>query len=394
MRPLYCRVSTDIMHSSFAHEVLQKAHERFPAVATAALAAEAGSDRKKRAHSSSSDDSDSSAKAKRHKSSKKHSKKAKKKSGKKDSKGKKKKKLSKSDMERDTERPGPVQLSAFLNGDLSSSDSDDGAARSAVSGKKIKLQLDRTKEDKALEAQRASRLAILNMNGDDSKIEWGGKEKKVVSVRPTPPAVDPRTSRLRAVVRISQRRSCPSGVTVRQAIEREFQKRMCEAKDDPVKLKQYIKEGKMNRRKKSLERQEASGMLQLEPGRVLQYSQYPAGTCAGRAPPQSRIGWRGSHQVRSGTTARSPPSSGTRSSEGGAGYGAAIRSAWRRCAQSAIGTPCRSTALCKARAFIHHNVEAWAYYCSDCQDRLLKWTASGQCRDQRRLKLRAATGPL
>ena len=101
----------------------------------------------------------------------------------------------------------------------------------------------------------------------------------------------------------------PSGVTVRQAIEREFQKRMCEAKDDPVKLKQYIKEGKMNRRKKNLERQEASGMLQLEPGRVLQY---PAGTCAGCAPPQSRIGWRGSHQVRSGTTARSPPSSDAR----------------------------------------------------------------------------------
>ena len=191
------------MHSSFAHEVLQKAHERFPEVATAALAAEAGSDRKKRAHSSSSDDSDSSAKAKRHKSSKKHSKKAKKhKSGKKDSKSKKKKKLSKSDTERDTERPGPVQLSAFLNGDLSSSDSDDGAARSAVSGKKIKLQLDRTKEDKALEAQRASRLAILNMNGDDSKIEWGGKEKKVVSVRRPLTLALHRTSRLRAVVRI------------------------------------------------------------------------------------------------------------------------------------------------------------------------------------------------
>ncbi len=173
------------MHSSFGHEVVQKAHERFPEVgAGAALAAEDAS-RKKRSHSSSSD-SDSSS-SKRHKSAKKHSKKLKKqKSGKKDSKSKKKKKLSKSDKERDKERPGPVQLSAFLNGDLSSSDSDDGALRSAVSGKKIKLQLDRTKEDKALEQQRASRLAILNMTGDDSKIQWGGKEKKVVSVRARP----------------------------------------------------------------------------------------------------------------------------------------------------------------------------------------------------------------
>nr|GEY33638.1 protein FAM133B [Tanacetum cinerariifolium] len=55
----------------------------------------------------------------------------------------------------------PVQLSKFLG-----RDKDDGVRRSAVSGKKILLKLDKTKEDKKAENNRNQLLKFLNASYD------------------------------------------------------------------------------------------------------------------------------------------------------------------------------------------------------------------------------------
>ncbi|CAH9099724.1 unnamed protein product [Cuscuta europaea] len=55
----------------------------------------------------------------------------------------------------------PVQLSKFLG-----RDKDDGVRRSAVSGKKILLKLDKTKEDKEAENKRNELLRFLNASYD------------------------------------------------------------------------------------------------------------------------------------------------------------------------------------------------------------------------------------
>lgn len=59
------------------------------------------------------------------------------------------------------ESSGPVQLSKFLG-----RDKDDGVRRSAVSGKKILLKLDKTKEDKEAESKRNELLKFLNASYD------------------------------------------------------------------------------------------------------------------------------------------------------------------------------------------------------------------------------------
>ncbi|KAH6802506.1 hypothetical protein C2S51_033952 [Perilla frutescens var. frutescens] len=59
------------------------------------------------------------------------------------------------------ENSGPVQLSKFLG-----KDKDDSARRSAVSGKKILLKLDKTKEDKMAETNRNELLKFLNASYD------------------------------------------------------------------------------------------------------------------------------------------------------------------------------------------------------------------------------------
>ncbi|CAI9764780.1 unnamed protein product [Fraxinus pennsylvanica] len=59
------------------------------------------------------------------------------------------------------ESSGPVQLSKFLG-----SDKDDGVRRSAVSGKKIQLKLERTKVDKLAENNRNELLRFLNASYD------------------------------------------------------------------------------------------------------------------------------------------------------------------------------------------------------------------------------------
>ncbi|PIN04959.1 hypothetical protein CDL12_22506 [Handroanthus impetiginosus] len=59
------------------------------------------------------------------------------------------------------ENSGPVQLSKFLG-----RDKDDGARRSAVSGKKILMKLEKTKEDKLAEKNRNELLKFLNASYD------------------------------------------------------------------------------------------------------------------------------------------------------------------------------------------------------------------------------------
>ncbi|KAG5626050.1 hypothetical protein H5410_011268 [Solanum commersonii] len=63
------------------------------------------------------------------------------------------------------ESSGPVQLSKFLG-----RDKDDGVRRSAVSGKKILLKLDKTKEDKEAESKRNELLKFLNATSSCSSI--------------------------------------------------------------------------------------------------------------------------------------------------------------------------------------------------------------------------------
>lgn len=61
-----------------------------------------------------------------------------------------------------TERSSsPVQLSKLLG-----RDKDDGVRRSAVSGKKILLKLDKSKEDKKAETNRNELLKFLNASYD------------------------------------------------------------------------------------------------------------------------------------------------------------------------------------------------------------------------------------
>lgn len=61
-----------------------------------------------------------------------------------------------------TERcSSPVQLSKFLG-----RDKEDGVRRSAISGKKILLKLDKSKEDKMAENNRNELLKFLNASYD------------------------------------------------------------------------------------------------------------------------------------------------------------------------------------------------------------------------------------
>jgi len=118
--------------------------------------------RKKKHKSKRKRDSDSSSdsepkKKKRKKDSKKESKK------KKSRKDKKQKKQKEKKMKAE-----PVQLSQFLAGQNdSSSDSDPGAMRSAISGKKIKMKLDHSKEDKLRAKNQSQLLRFLNSTYDD-----------------------------------------------------------------------------------------------------------------------------------------------------------------------------------------------------------------------------------
>lgn len=63
--------------------------------------------------------------------------------------------------ERDERCSSPVQLSKFLGRDKG-----DGVRRSAVSGKKILLKLDKTREDKTAENNRNELLKFLNASFD------------------------------------------------------------------------------------------------------------------------------------------------------------------------------------------------------------------------------------
>lgn len=54
-----------------------------------------------------------------------------------------------------------MQLSKFLG-----RDKDDGVRRSAVSGKKIQMKVDKTKEDKLAETNRTELLKFLNASYD------------------------------------------------------------------------------------------------------------------------------------------------------------------------------------------------------------------------------------
>jgi hypothetical protein len=56
---------------------------------------------------------------------------------------------------------GPVQLSKFLG-----RDKDEGVQRSAISGKKIMMKLEKSKEDKQAESKRNELLKFLNASYD------------------------------------------------------------------------------------------------------------------------------------------------------------------------------------------------------------------------------------
>ncbi|PWZ45127.1 hypothetical protein Zm00014a_021271 [Zea mays] len=58
---------------------------------------------------------------------------------------------------------GPVQLSKFLGRDK---EKEEGTQRSAISGKKIMMKLEKTKEDKAAESKRNELLKFLNASYD------------------------------------------------------------------------------------------------------------------------------------------------------------------------------------------------------------------------------------
>ncbi|KAL7003115.1 pectinesterase [Sarracenia purpurea var. burkii] len=65
------------------------------------------------------------------------------------------------EKQQDERSSGPVQLSKFLG-----RGKEDGVRRSAVSGKKILLKLDKSKEDKAAENKRTELLKFLNASYD------------------------------------------------------------------------------------------------------------------------------------------------------------------------------------------------------------------------------------
>lgn len=75
----------------------------------------------------------------------------------KDDKTEKKKKKSSKRAKRKSRKTSPVQLSKFLEGD---------AKYSSVSGKKIKLKLEKSREDKIAEQNRQQLLAFLNASTD------------------------------------------------------------------------------------------------------------------------------------------------------------------------------------------------------------------------------------
>lgn len=63
--------------------------------------------------------------------------------------------------QQDERSSGPVQLSKFLG-----REKDDGARLSAISGKKIRLKVEKTKEDKLAENKRNELLKFLNASFD------------------------------------------------------------------------------------------------------------------------------------------------------------------------------------------------------------------------------------
>lgn len=64
-------------------------------------------------------------------------------------------------IEQMKDNPGPVQLSKFLG-----ETKEDGVRRSAVSGKKILMKVEKTKEDKLAENNRNELLKFLNASYD------------------------------------------------------------------------------------------------------------------------------------------------------------------------------------------------------------------------------------
>ncbi|PPD97365.1 hypothetical protein GOBAR_DD05578 [Gossypium barbadense] len=71
----------------------------------------------------------------------------------------------------DERSSSPVQLSKFLG-----RDKDEGARRSAVSGKKILLKLDKSKEDKEAESKRNELLKFLNAKANAREITNNGED--------------------------------------------------------------------------------------------------------------------------------------------------------------------------------------------------------------------------
>nr|POF22586.1 hypothetical protein CFP56_49703 [Quercus suber] len=65
------------------------------------------------------------------------------------------------EKQQDERSSGPVQLSKFLG-----REKDDGARLSAISGKKIRLKVEKTKEDKLAENKRNELLKFLNASFD------------------------------------------------------------------------------------------------------------------------------------------------------------------------------------------------------------------------------------
>ena len=102
--------------------------------------------------SSSSSESDEERRRKKQKREKKTKRdkrsKKEKRSKKKDKKAKKEKRSKRDKKDGDEERP--VQLSKFVKGAYDSSSDEEGVQRSSISGLKIKMKIDKTKEDKKL----------------------------------------------------------------------------------------------------------------------------------------------------------------------------------------------------------------------------------------------------
>jgi hypothetical protein len=65
------------------------------------------------------------------------------------------------EKQQDERKSSPVRLSKFLG-----RNKDDGVRRSAVSGKKILLKVEKSKEDKVAESKRSELLNFLNASFD------------------------------------------------------------------------------------------------------------------------------------------------------------------------------------------------------------------------------------